>query len=608
MTTTDKLKPSTEPPSTRRTRRGADREQLLAGHRFQRYNALSKTCVEEEMPELLDSFWVWLNHIMHQSPVLPLFLIIGLGYVIGNFRIGSFSFGSVAGVLFAGILFGHFFGLRINPGAQAVGFALFIFSVGYQAGPRFFSAIKEDGLKYFALALVVTVTAVAITLVTARLLQADPGVSAGLLAGGLTSSPTLAAAQDAVRSGTVSLPDGWDSEAIVGNIATTYAITYIFGLTGLISIIKYMPRILGLDMAEEAARLEREAEQSISPANITTRCYRVENPAFVQMTLREIRNTYCMRIPVFTVIRDGEKAELDPTDHLQLNDILELTGPRRLFTGGIQDVGPEIPPEWNVRQAQDAAQVVVTNKEVFGKTLGELNIPYGFGVLVQHVIRTGVRLPHTNELTLTKGDVLSIIGPAASIDRFGEYAGEIERDISATDMKTFAFGIAAGAVLGMISVPVGGVSVGLGAAGGLLASGLVIGFLRSIRPTFGRLPEAARWVLMEFGLLLFMAGVGLQAGGNIVETLGHSGPTLILAGVVITVVPIAVAYFFGSKILKLNPAILMGALTGAMTSGAALSVVTAEAKSAVPAIGYAGTYAFGNVLLMVAGPLLILLG
>ncbi len=560
------------------------------------------------MPESLDSLWVWLDHIMHQNPVLPLFLIIGLGYVIGNFRIGSFSFGSVAGVLFAGILFGHFFGLRINPGAQAVGFALFIFSVGYQAGPRFFSAVKEDGLKYFALALVVTVSAVGITLVAARLLQADPGVSAGLLAGGLTSSPTLAAAQDAVRSGTVSLPENWDSETIVGNIATTYAITYIFGLTGLISIIKYMPRILGIDMAAEAARLEREAEQAISPTNITTRCYRVENPDFIKMTLLEIRDRYCERIPVSNVIRDGEKIEMHLTDHLQLHDVVELTGPRRLFTHGIQAVGPEVPPEWNISQTQETAQVVVTNKEVFGKTLGELNIPYYFGVLVQHITRTGVRLPHSRELTLTKGDVLTVIGPTANIDRLGEYAGEVERDISETDMKTFAFGIAAGAVLGMLSISVGGVSVGLGAAGGLLASGLIIGYLRSIRPTFGRLPEAARWVLMEFGLLLFMAGVGLQAGGNIVETLGNSGPTLILAGVVITVVPIAVAYFFGSKVLKLNPAILMGALTGAMTSGAALSVVTAEAKSAVPAIGYAGTYAFGNVLLMVAGPLLILLG
>jgi putative transport protein len=559
------------------------------------------------MPELFASFFSWSLELMHQNPVLPLFLILGLGYVIGNIRIGSFSFGSVAGVLFAGIFFGHF-GLRMNPGAQAVGFALFIFSVGYQAGPRFFSAIKEDGLKYFALSLVVTVSAVLITLLAARLLQAEPGVSAGLLAGGLTSSPTLAAAQDAVRSGTVAIPAGMESEAVVNNIATAYAITYIFGLTGLITILKYMPRILGLNMAEEAARLEREQQHNVSPSNITARCYQVKNPEFISKTLRDIRQAYCDRIPVLTVIRDGSKVDLQPDDHLQHDDIVELIGPRTVFTSGIQQIGPEIPPQWDLKQVQDTAQIVVTNKEVFGKNLGELSIPYAFGVLVVHITRMGVQLPHSYELTLSKGDVLTVTGTASKIDRFGEYAGSIERDISATDMKTFAFGIAGGVLLGMLSISVGGVSIGLGSAGGLLASGLIIGYLRSIRPTFGRLPEAARWVLMEFGLLLFMAGVGLQAGGNIIETLGHSGPALIIAGIVITVIPIGVAYFFGSKVLKLNPAILMGALTGAMTSGAALSVVTAEAKSAIPAIGYAGTYAFGNVLLMVAGPLVILLG
>jgi putative transport protein len=165
-----------------------------------------------------------------------------------------------------------------------------------------------------------------------------------------------------------------------------------------------------------------------------------------------------------------------------------------------------------------------------------------------------------------------------------------------------------GVLLGLLSVSVGGLEIGLGNAGGLLAAGLAIGYLRSVRPTFGRLPEATSWWLMEFGLLLFMAGVGLQAGGSFIETLTRSGPLLILAGIVITAVPILVAYVVGSRLLQLNPAILMGALTGAMTSGASLSVVTAEAKSAVPAIGYAGTYAFGNVLLMIAGPLVLLFG
>lgn len=558
------------------------------------------------MTEQLEPLFQWFMEALRLRPVLMLFIILGLGYLIGNIRIAGFSLGPVAGVLFAGIFFGHF-GLRISPGAQALGFALFIFSVGYQAGPRFFSAVREDGLKYFALSLVVTITAVIITVIAARLLALQPGISAGLLAGGLTSSPTLAAAQDAVREGTVSLPAGWTTEDILSNIAAAYAITYIFGLTGLITILKYMPRILGLDIAAESKKLEQEYSQTVKPSNITTRCYRVSNQEFIALSLRQLRERYCERVPVLNVIRDGESVDLDADDYLQLGDIVELVAPRKVFTTGIQDIGPEIPPEWDINQAQDTAQIVVTNKDVFGSTLGDLNIPQAFGVLVLHVTQSGVHLPHSYKLQLFKGDILTVVGPANKIDLFGEYMGQLERDISQTDMVTFAFGISAGVLLGMLSFSVGGLSLGLGTAGGLLASGLAIGYLRSVRPTFGRLPEAARWLLMEFGLLLFMTGIGLRAGGNIIETLGRSGPALIIAGIVITVIPICVAYVFGSRVLKLNPAILMGALTGAMTSGASLSVVTTEAKSSVPAIGYAGTYAFGNVLLMIAGPLVILL-
>jgi putative transport protein len=559
------------------------------------------------MPEVIDNLFQWCLEVLRLRPTLMLFLILGLGYLIGNLRFGGFSFGSVAGVLFAGLFFGHF-GMSITTGAQDVGFALFIFSVGYQAGPRFFSAIKQDGLKYFALSVVVTTSAVLIAIIAANLLDLEPGVAAGLLAGGLTSSPTLAAAQDAVRGGTVALPAGWAADDIVGNVATAYAITYIFGLTGLITLLKYMPRILGLNIEEDAKLLEQKHSQDIQPSNVSTRSYQVTNEEFTRQPLRELRERYCQRAPVLTVLREGQAVETKQDTHLQLGDIVELVAPRETFTGGLHNIGPEIPLDADIKLTQDTAQVVVTNKAVLGKTLGELTIPQSFGVLVLSVTQAGMRLPHDYQLKLQKGDILAVSGPASKIDLFGKYVGQVERDISETDMVTFAFGIAGGVVLGMLSITVGGIALGLGNAGGLLAAGLGIGYLRSVRPTFGRLPEAARWVLMEFGLLLFMTGVGLRAGADIIETLQHSGLALIIAGIFVTIIPICVAYLFGSQVLKLNPAILLGALTGAMTSGASLSVVTAEAKSHVPAIGYAGTYAFGNVLLMIAGPLLILVG
>ena len=545
--------------------------------------------------------------VLHAHSSLMLFLVIGIGYLLGKIRFGSFSFGPVAGVLFASLFLGHF-GFRITPGAQEVGFAMFIFSVGYQAGPRFFDAVKEDGLKYFLLAVVVASTGFLVALAGTSMMTLQPGTSAGVLAGGLTSSPTLAAAQDAVKHGMMKIPQGFSKDEVIGNIATGYAITYIFGLVGLISIIKLLPQWLGIDLVEEARRFTDESYQKEKiPLNPTSRCYQVTHEAITIPTIAELEEKYWDHLSVVRIIRDGRHILLGKKQHLQLGDRLEMTGPRRFFVEIANEFGKEVAPEWNISQVTETAQIIVLNKSMIGQTLGEIEIARRFGLLLLHIRQLGVIIPFNNDTKLKQGDILTVVGPADQIDKLGEALGQIERDISETDMVTFAFGIVAGVLIGMLSVEVAGVSIGLGSAGGLLATGLIIGHRRSHRPTFGRLPEAAQWILMEFGLLLFMTGVGLRAGGNIIETLQTAGPMLILAGICVTCLPIFIGYWFGRKVLKIEPVILFGAITGAMTSGASLAVVTGAAKSPIPALGYTGTYAFANVLLMVAGGLILIL-
>ena len=172
---------------------------------------------------------------------------------------------------------------------------------------------------------------------------------------------------------------------------------------------------------------------------------------------------------------------------------------------------------------------------------------------------------------------------------------------------TFAFGIVLGLLIGLISLKIGNITIGIGTAGGLLLSGIVFGYLRASYPTFGRVPPAARYILMELGLMLFMVNVGIDAGGRVVDTLLAVGPTLVLCGVLVLILPVTIGYLFGAYVLKLNPALLLGSLTGAMTSTPALSAVQDAAKSSMPALGYAGTYAFANVLLTVAGTLMMIL-
>lgn len=549
----------------------------------------------------IDSLLPFLNHHLD----LVFFLVIGIGYFIGNLKIGNFSIGSVAGVLFAGLIFGYF-GFRISSPTQMVGFALFIFSVGYQAGPGFVAVLKQDGLKYFVLAVVVALTGFTVAALWASALSLPPGMSAGLLSGGLTSSPTLAAAQDAVNSGSVTILEGWTKDQIIDNIAMGYAVTYIFGLVGLIMMIKYLPKFLNLDLVKEAKDFEANGTDGDSlPSNVVLRTYRITDREINTMSLDELRDKYWDKTSVIKVKRDDSFFPVDE-EGLKFGDIVEVLGPRNYFSEKTSKIGEEVKTEWKSDDAQDTAQVIIENNDIIGHTLEEFSIHRRFGLLLLEIRRKGKHIAHDAKTVLQKGDVLTVIGAPHQIEAMGEYMGQIERIGVETDIITLSFGIVIGLLIGSLSVNLGGVSVGLGSAGGLLASGLFIGYRRSVKPTFGQLPEATRWFLMEFGLLLFMAGVGMRAGGGILDTLQQNGFVLVAAGVCVTIIPILVGYFVAAKLLKISPALIFGAITGAMTSGAALSVVIKEAKSPVPALGYTGTYAFANVLLVVAGSLIMM--
>ncbi len=556
--------------------------------------------------DMLDIVLEWFVAMLEANIGIMLFLVLGLGYILGNLRIYNFTLGPVAGVLFIGLIFGNF-GFRISSGAQMVGFALFIFSVGYQAGPGFIAVLKKDGLKYFILSLAVAITGFSIALIWAINLDLPPGMSAGLLAGGLTSSPTLAAAQDAVLTAKNSYPNGLDPEDVVDNIATGYALTYIFGLVGLIMMIKYLPRLVGINLATEAEAFQKnDTGDELTAEYVTMRTYKITTSKLINKTSDELRSEYWDNKSVVRVLRDGNKLSLDSAIPIHLGDYLEVVGSREFFTNVMSKIAEEIHPDEDTIVRQDSAQAVVTQKSIIGKTIAEINIAKKFGLFLLSIRRGGKRVNFSHNFSLQAGDVLSVIGTPNQIESFGIYLGYVERDEIKSDMIALSLGIVMGLVIGTLSVTIGGISIGLGSAGGLLASGLFIGYRRSIKPTFGKLPEATRWFLMEFGLLLFMAGVGLRAGSGILDALAAQGFVIILAGISVTIFPILVGYFIGGKILKISPALLFGAITGAMTSGAALSVVINEAKSPIPSLGYTGTYAFANVLLVIAGSLIMM--
>ena len=552
-----------------------------------------------------------INEFLHGNPVGMLFLVLGLGYLVGKISIRGFELGSISGVLFVGLAFGHY-GYSLNPTVQSIGFVLFIFSVGLQAGPSFFSVIRQDGLKYLTLALVIGGTGFSLALGWAKFLGLAPGAAAGLLAGGLTSSPTLAAAQEAVRAGQVPAFEGVTPDQIMTNVTTAYAITYIFGLVGLIFIIRFLPRVLHLDLPAEAAKLEASRRGGVEDRvhvlnDIVVRAYRVTNDKLVGTRVGEIHERFPGRVTIERIRRRGELTPVVPETQIEREDEICFVGYLDEFIASAGAVGPEISDTALLDVHIESCRVVVLRSKMKNVTTSLAKVTASQGCFVSRVQRLGVDIPLEGDVVVQAGDVVHITGPSSRVEAIGELVGHIERATEQTDLVTFSLGITVGLLVGTWSIAVAGISVGLGSAGGLLAAGLVIGYLRALHPTFGRVPGAARWIFMELGLMMFMAGVGLRAGSGILETLAQSGPSLLLAGITVTSLPVAIGYLVGRKVLGINPVLLLGAITGSMTSGASLSIVTAEARSGVPALGYTGAYAFANVLLTVAGSVILLL-
>ena len=548
------------------------------------------------------------------NPILLLFLVLAIGFVIGNAKFGSFQLGSVAGVLIGGLLLGNF-GFKSSPEIQSFGFVLFMFSVGYQAGPRFIQALKKDGRRYLAIAIIVSLTGLGLAYGLSKVLNFEPGISAGVLAGSLTSTPTLAAADDAALNADPAIFDGFTIEEVRTNINTAYAITYIFGLVGLILVIRLLPGLLKIDLAAEAVKLEKEDASSgghpiFSPTDIIVRAFELRNPKFTGIPLKELYDRAKIQFTVQKLKREGELIEPTLETKLHIGDHVSIVGvmdKRIIDQLSNEDLGPHVRDSELLHFDPETVRICITHKTASGTLLGDLVTPLQYGSFVSRIVRMGIDIEVAATTELHRGDVLHLTGPSAGLEALGNRLGHVERTVEQTDLSTFSWAIVFGMLIGAIAISVGGIKIGLGSAGGLLVAGLFIGYLRSLFPVFGRVPDGARWVFTELGLLIFMAGVGLRGGAGLIETLQQSGFALLGAGVLITMLPLFIAYFYGRKVLKMNPLMLFGAIVGAMTSGGALSVINDQSKSTIAGIGYTGAYAFANILLTIAGALIILL-
>jgi putative transport protein len=559
----------------------------------------------------------WLVETLRDNPEIAIFLALALGFLIGGVRLKKFTLGNVTGVLIAGVLIGQL-NITISPNVKSVFFLMFLFAVGYSVGPQFFRGLKSDGLPQVYFALIQCVACLLAVFVAAKLAGYSMGQAAGLLSGACTISAVLGVASDTM--GQLGLPSD-QHKAMLDAMPVAYAVTYLFGTAGSAWFLASIgPRLLRVDLAKECAAYEAkmgghlDEEGGVSGyRRLTTRAYELK-PASIWAgkTVGEFEARFNMPRMFIARLRQNSKiAEPDPDTKMKVGDILGVAGPRELLLQHGPEFGPEVEDPEMFNFPVQVLDVVITNKQIAGMTLQQLRDSEAGktarGVFLRKVIRSGREMPVTTDMKIDRGDVVQIVGSTRDTERVAAEIGYPDRATEKTDVVFMGLGIAIGALIGAIVIPIGQVPLSLSTSGGALIAGLVCGWLRSVHPVFGRIPGPALWVFNNIGLCTFIAVVGISTGPAFVAGLKNAGLSLFLWGVFVTTLPFVVGIYVGKYIFKMHPGIVLGCCAGARTTTAALGAIEEQAKSKVPALGYTIPYAVGCVVLITWGVVIILM-
>ena len=551
-----------------------------------------------------------------QYPETLIFLTLAIGFWVGSLKIGSFSLGAVTSTLLAGLVVGQVH-IPIASVVQSTFFLMFLFAVGYSVGPQFFGALKKDGLPQVAFAILVCASGFLTAYLLGKVLGYNPGLTAGLLAGGYTNSGTLGVATDNLKQLGLS---GEQTAAMASLAAIAYAVTYPFGTAGAAWFLGSLaPKLLKVDLAASCKELESKMGVGASDPTegtafraVAARAYRLENsdlvgcPSHKLVALINEPDTFVMRVRQDDTVTTPKMDTL-----LRRGATVVIAGHPQAFLAAERAIGPEVQDRDLLAFPVEQLDVVVTSKKAVNWTVEHLEkaeiAKSGHGIYVRKLIRAGQAIKVSPDVQLQHRDVLTLLGARQDVEAAAKFFGYADRATSISDVAFMGIGVVIGTLVGALAIHVGGVPLSLSPSVGTLVAGLVCGYLRSRYRTFGRIPAAGLWVFNNVGLNGFIAVVGLNAAAGLVSGLKAYGLELFLAGVVVSTVPLIVGLYAGRYIFKFPPGILLGAIAGARTTTAALGAVQEAAKSPIPAIGYTVPYAVGRIVLAISGVIIVVL-
>ena len=558
----------------------------------------------------------WFFATLKQYPEIAIFLALALGYYFGKFTFKGIGLGSVTATLIAGVIIGQI-GITINQPLKAFSFLMFLFAVGYGVGPQFVRGIASNGLPQAIFSAVQCVFSLAACVIIAKIAGYDLGYAAGFYSGSQTISAAMGLSTDAINR--LGLPPD-QAKTMLDSMPIAYAVTYMFGTMGSAIVIAVLgPKLLGIDLVAACKDYEEKfgggKKQVGGPGTgwyqRVLRAYKVRAGGKA-VGLRVIEAEALVpnaRLFILRVRRGGEIIEATADVVLKEGDVVVVAGDREVIVKALQGA-EEVEDRELLAIPVEGIDVLVTNKAVDGKTLGDLaDRPEARGVFVRKITRgaTATDIPIMAGTEINRGDLLTLVGRTQDVAAATRMLGVADRPTDITDMAFVGAAIVIGGLIGSLMFKVSGVPLTLSTAGGALIAGIIGGWLRSVRPKFGRIPTPTVWFMNSVGLNIFIAIVGISAGPGFVNGLKTQGIGLFLWGVAATSIPLILGMFIAKYVFKFHDALNLGIVSGSRTTTASLGLVCDQAKSQIPALGYTVTYAVGNTLLTIWGMVIIML-
>jgi len=530
----------------------------------------------------------------HLPPLIALFLVAALGFLLGKVPVRGVTLG-VAAVLFAGLAVSAIVpDVALPEIVPQLGLALFIYAIGVASGPGFFALFRARGLRDAGLAVSALVLAAAASAGIGRLLGLSPASITGLFCGALTNTPALAAAVQSLERANEPA-----TEPVVA-----YSVAYPLGVIGLLAAMLVVEA-----SSPRAGGPVRRGRLAISRTGqrLGGRTVAVDGPAAGQSP-GAVRKAHGLRIAFGRRRRAGVLAVCDESAPLEAGDLLSLVGTTAELARGIDVLGAPSDAHLELdREVLDFRRIFVSRKDVVEKPLSDLHLLERFGATITRVRRGDVEILPDDETELELGDRVRVIAPRERMDELTRFFGDSYTQLGEIDVLTFGLGVVLGLALGEIPIPLpGGLSFRLGIAGGPLVVGLWLGYLGRTGPLVWSLPYAASVTLRQVGLVLFLAGVGLRSGRAFVETLAAGGGlSLLLAGGAVTFVSALAVLLVAHRVLGLPLPVALGMVSGIHTQPAALAFAADRSKNELPRLGYASVFPIATVAKIVLAQVLL---